>query len=414
MSQNLYPMRKFVQTIMVFGAISAYAFTAISIQAQASNTQKSPVKTTKSGNKVSEPGKTATEENDIPPNSQVTSPKKPKKVLLSSLTIDSTHYPYTFTYKGLPYTGLAITQYIDNTVYQEYSIEAGLLNGFYKEYDEKKNLMAQETWSAGRKNGPFYYRNVGPMGNISRGYFLNDSLNGLIEGFYRKSEIPKYKIYYENGKRNGNSQTFFDNGKIEQEATFVNDIPDGIVVGYNRDGKVRSIKNYKMGVPDGIAYEFHITGCSGKEMYFKMGVQDSMYRVFDAITCNVIEEGFFKMGKKHGLFIDYNAFGDTLKVAEYSEGVLNGRYEVYVEEWNDKTKKNELKVDTKGTYEFGTPVGKWKYGFSTHLQQREGSYENGVMVGTWMFYDNKGLPLMQYKYDAAGEIIDEKYFDIKK
>ena len=82
-------MRKFVQSLLVFGAISAFVFTAVSIQAQASYTQKSPVKTTKSGNKVSEPGKTATDENDLPPITQITSPKKPKKVLKSFVSLKS-------------------------------------------------------------------------------------------------------------------------------------------------------------------------------------------------------------------------------------------------------------------------------------------------------------------------------------
>ena len=340
---------------------------------------------------------------------------KPKKVNLSSLTIDSSVHPITFTYKGIPFTGTAITRWVDDRIYQEFPIVNGLLNGYFKEYDEKGNIVAQETWSGGRKNGPFQYIGMGPLKkNQTRGYFLNDSLNGLIEGFHKDGVTPKYKVNYNNGSREGQSLTYFDNGQLEQEAIFVNDKPHGTVIGYNRDGKVRSIKQYINGIPNGIAYEFHITGCSGKEMYFKMGLQDSITRAFDPITCDVISEGYYKKGKKHGAFYEFNAFGDTLKIETFSEGVLDGRFEVFKEEWDEKEKKNFLKLDTRGTYKNGIKVGEWKHGFATHLQQREGSYnEEGEMIGKWMFYDNKGRKLMMYRYEN-GEVVEEKYFDVEK
>ncbi len=173
------------------------------------------------------------------PNQAISSPPKPKRVNLSSLTIDSSVYPITFTYKGIPFTGTAITRWVDDRMYQEFPIVDGLLSGYFKEYDEKGNIVAQETWSGGRKNGPFQYIGMGPLKkNQTRGYFLNDSLNGLIEGFYKDGTTPKYKVNYVYGSREGQSLTYFDNGQLEQEAMFVNDRPHGTVIGYNRDGKV--------------------------------------------------------------------------------------------------------------------------------------------------------------------------------
>jgi antitoxin component YwqK of YwqJK toxin-antitoxin module len=220
--------------------------------------------------------------------------------------------------------------------------------------------------------------------------------------------------HYNRGVRNGEVISYFDNGKTEQIATFVNDVPDGPVVAFYPDSILRYIKEYKMGVPDGRFYAFHRNGCAASEDYYRNGEHDSISRVWDAVSCNLIAESSWKAGKKHGTFIQYNAFGDTLRIENYANGELNGYFAEIREVPNEATKRTELLVESQGNYVDGLRDGEWKHGMVSHYQQREGSYENGEMVGTWMFYDTQGNPLLQQTYDAKGEVVKEKYFKIKK
>ena len=110
---------------------------------------------------------------------------------------------------------------------------------------------------------------------------------------------------YNIGNRNGTCSTFFQDGTLEQEATFVNEIPDGDEIGYFEDGFVRHIKTFNMGILNGRNYVFHKNHCPAIEEYYKNGKLDSIQRVFDLKTCNIISSGFHKQGIKQGTFVTY-------------------------------------------------------------------------------------------------------------
>jgi antitoxin component YwqK of YwqJK toxin-antitoxin module len=215
--------------------------------------------------------------------------------------------------------------------------------------------------------------------------------------------------------RNGEAISYFDNGRTEQIATFVNDVPHGAVVAFYADSILRYIKEYNMGVPHGRFYLFHRNGCAASEDYYKNGEHDSISRVWDAVSCNLIAESSWSNGKKNGAFIQYNAFGDTLRIDNYDNGSLNGRFVEIREVPNETTKRIELQVESEGYYRQGLKFGPWKHGMVSHYQQREGTYDDdGTMVGDWLFYDNKGLPLLKQTYDIEGNLLKEKYIKVKK
>jgi uncharacterized protein len=312
-----------------------------------------------------------------------------------------------------PFTGIALNMWPNNRVYTEQGYLNGLKHGKYQENTEKGTFVASETWANGKKNGPFQYADEKTGIVVATGEFYDDSLHNTVKGFYMNG-ATQYVKHYNRGVRNGEVISYFDNGKTEQIATFVNDVPDGPVVAFYPDSILRYIKEYKMGVPDGRFYAFHRNGCAASEDYYRNGEHDSISRVWDAVSCNLIAESSWKAGKKHGTFIQYNAFGDTLRIENYANSELNGYFAEIREVPNEATKRTELLVESQGNYVDGLRDGEWKHGMVSHYQQREGSYENGEMVGTWMFYDTQGNPLLQQTYDAKGEVVKEKYFKIKK
>lgn len=311
-----------------------------------------------------------------------------------------------------PFTGIALVMW-PNRIYTEQGYLNGVKHGKYQENTEKGIFVASETWSNGKKNGPFQYADEKTGIVVVSGEFLDDSLHNTVKGFYMNG-VTQYVKHYNRGVRQGEAISYFDNGKTEQIATFVNDLPHGAVVAFYADSILRYIKEYNMGVPNGRFYMFHRNGCAASEDYYKNGEHDSISRVWDAVSCNLIAESNWKNGKKHGAFIQYNAFGDTLRIENFVNGALDGRFVDLREVPNDETKRTELRIESEGNYVDGLRDGAWKLGMVTHYQQREGTYENGEMVGTWMFYDAQGNPLVQQTYGANGEVVKEKYFKIKK
>jgi|GEM_PF-267422 len=313
-----------------------------------------------------------------------------------------------------PFTGIALVMWPNNRVYTEQGYVNGLKQGKYQENTEKGIFVASETWANGKKNGPFQYADEKTGIVVASGEFLDDSLHNVVKGFYLNG-VTQYSKHYNRGVRNGESISYYDNGKTEQIATFVNDVPHGPVIAFYPDSVLRYIKEYKMGVPNGRFYLFHRNGCAASEDYYKNGEHDSISRVWDAVSCNLIAESSWSNGKKHGAFVQYNAFGDTLRIENYYNGMLEGRFVEVREVPNEATKRIEFKIESEGIYRDGLKYGLWKHGMVSHYQQREGTYDDdGEMVGEWLFYDNQGLPLLKQTYDIEGNLVKEKYIKVKK
>ena len=313
-----------------------------------------------------------------------------------------------------PFTGVALVMWPNNRIYTEQGYVNGLKQGKYQENTEKGIFVASETWLNGKKNGPFQYADEKTGIVVASGEFLDDSLHNTVKGYYLNG-VTQYIKHYNRGVRNGEAISFYDNGKTEQIATFVNDLPHGPVIAFYPDSVLRYIKEYNMGVPHGRFYLFHRNGCAASEDYYKNGQHDSISRVWDAVSCNLISEASWSNGQKQGAFIQYNAFGDTLRIENYDNGTLEGRYLELREVPNSATKRIELKIESEGNYRDGLKFGPWKHGMVSHYQQREGTYDDdGEMVGEWMFYDNQGLPLLKQTYDIEGNLIKEKYIKVKK
>lgn len=342
-----------------------------------------------------------------------------RKILASALEMRS-NIAYAPVKQGkeivgmAPFTGIALVMWPNNRVYTEQGYVNGLKHGKYQENTEKGTFVAGETWANGKKNGPFQYADEKTGIVVATGEFLDDSLHNTVKGFYMNG-VTQYVKHYNRGVRNGEAISYFDNGRTEQIATFVNDVPHGAVVAFYADSILRYIKEYNMGVPHGRFYLFHRNGCAASEDYYKNGEHDSISRVWDAVSCNLIAESSWSNGKKNGAFIQYNAFGDTLRIDNYDNGSLNGRFVEIREVPNETTKRIELQVESEGYYRQGLKFGPWKHGMVSHYQQREGTYDDdGTMVGDWLFYDNKGLPLLKQTYDNEGNLVKEKYIKVKK
>jgi antitoxin component YwqK of YwqJK toxin-antitoxin module len=282
----------------------------------------------------------------------------------------------------------------------------GLKDGAYYEYSKEGIKQVYETYVLGKKNGPFtYYFENGAI--EIEGNFSNGELDGKIVGYFANGN-KNYINLYSIGNRNGTCSTFFQDGTLEQEATFVNEIPDGDMIGYFPNGKVRNIKTFNMGILEGRNYVFHKNGCPAIEEYYKHGKLDSIQRAFDYLSCNIINTGYWKEGKKNGVFVSYEMFGDTLEFKTYKDDKRNGLIKVFKENWNPEIKKMELKLESMGMFENESPNGFWFYGRISNQDRRDGKYDLGVKVGEWNYYNKEGALFYKQWYDNEGNLLKDK------
>ncbi len=287
----------------------------------------------------------------------------------------------------------------------------GKLHGEYKVYNPKGQFISREYYSNGKKDGLFYYYYETGALEV-KGVMKMEILHGQVEGFYASGAKYYINIYNE-GLRDGKCVSYFENGQLENEAEYKKGVPVGVHYGYFPDGSVRYMKSFNAdGQLNGPNYVFHRTGCEALEEYYKNGKLDSVQRAWDALSCQLIRTGNYKLGEKDGIFAEFNMFGDTLKIESYKNGVRHGVFATYIEQ---EKKEGELRpnivADMEGVYVDGLAEGYWIYGQVTHYQERKGSYKKGVKVGTWLYYDYRGELLLEQNFDDNGEQIGGKIYE---
>ncbi|MHB9040464.1 MAG: TonB family protein [Melioribacteraceae bacterium] len=80
--------------------------------------------------------------------------------------------------------------------------------------------------------------------------------------------------------QNGIVKSYYADGKVQTEASYVNDVLDGAVITYFPNGKIETEKNFSQGVLDGYVREYYATGLMKEEYFVKKGIKDGSHRKF--------------------------------------------------------------------------------------------------------------------------------------
>src|ERR1035437_7799266 len=88
-------------------------------------------------------------------------------------------------------------------------------------------LVRIDNYADGRKDGiaiTFDRRNR----ILSQEYYKDGLLDGVTVTYSNYNEFPVTEIYYTKGKKNGTSKIYYDNGKLQEEATFKDEAKNGV------------------------------------------------------------------------------------------------------------------------------------------------------------------------------------------
>lgn len=347
---------------------------------------------------------------------------QPKKIIRKVKTSDLVEVNGIYQYNGLPYTGLSMDLFPNNSKMQEMNWLDGLLEGTKTEYFNNGGVRTILNFKAGKRHGYFiYYHENGKV--MLTGNYFEDLLDSTINAFYKNGK-PKYIQTYEKGVKVGKSILFYSNGNVEQQSMLVNGLPEGPIITYYEAGNIRQEAYYKHGVREGPTRSYHLTGLIAEESYYKNGYKDSTSKYWDNVFGSLMKIENYKEGKKNGELITFNESGDTLTIFTYKNDVLNGPYRKYfsgVVEFGKKNNGKKKKYDPKksdkrfihgldeyGTYADGKLDGVFKTGLCNKEFHTEGFYSNGIMVGEWRYFNEKGKVVLYEKYSETGELIEQK------
>lgn len=199
-------------------------------------------------------------------------------------------------------------------------------------------------------------------------------------------------------------KTFYANGVIQSERTYLLDKLEGISKFYTEDGKLAIEEEYKNNLREGYSREFYPSG-------------------------KVRSEAIYKAGKKNGPFKTFYEDGNVESEATYENDVLVGTIKLY-----SYYPSGVLKEESTANAE-GQLVGKKRIYFESGMLAAEENYANGKLDGVRRtYYDNGFLERSQTwrqgfqygeekvyfadgkrkeenKFNDAGVMIESKVYD---
>ena len=196
----------------------------------------------------------------------------------------------------------------------DYYPDGQLITCYYQ-----KGICLEET---GYKNGVlngFYIRELEDK-SIEQGSYTNGKRNPTtIKTEFYTNGMLKEQTHYYNGIKDGESFTYYPNGKRHEEMMFY----DGMkVLGYkcyHPNGLLKEESFYSNGRKDGFSTTYREDGTKMTEAHYKNGVLDGAYLEYDECE-RLMKRSYYKAGRLNGISETYDKDGTILSKEIYTNG----------------------------------------------------------------------------------------------
>jgi antitoxin component YwqK of YwqJK toxin-antitoxin module len=303
--------------------------------------------------------------------------------------------------------------YPDGRIKVEKTYTDDLLHGYFKEYDEKGNLIMTMLYDKGaivkskvedeteieiankydetgkliysgayRQNVPVgVHRQFGPDGKITNALVYND--NGLL---------VSQGIVDEAGNFNGRWKDFYADSTVQAEGQYTNNRRTGVWKFYTVQGKLEQTGSYNAGRPDGIWKWFYPDGSILREEEYFQGEREGGFTEY-AENGDIITQGEYLAGEKNGPW-KYKS-GDFTEEGNYITGLKDGLW---------KSWYPNGKIMFKGNFIQGNPDGLQSYYYEDGRLKEEQNYDNGIRNKVWKKYDEEGAVILAIAYRNDVEV----------
>lgn len=272
-----------------------------------------------------------------------------------------------------------------------------------------ENFLMKDFWH------PYSLRNLEHFGKQEEvNIFLENGYPNLIGRYINQKKEGKFKLLNDDGNLEGELnfkndlldglQKYYDEeGKLEKERNFANGKLEGTTKEYYKNGQINVIENYKNDLLSGISSSHYTNGGKNCEINFTEGERDgNLICLFE--NGSKKSESTYVKGKLNGVTKIYNAIGDLIETYAYENDLLKGDYKEYLD---GKTIKSEA------VYKNGKVDGSYKRYYNNGILERQNFYENGKLKKIINNYPT-GKISYETVYDSNEEIESYTYYDRKE
>jgi len=161
---------------------------------------------------------------------------------------------------------------------------------------------------------------------------------------------------------------YFENGKLQNEGTYINGQEYGIFKRWNRKGVLIELWEMKSGEQNGNIECWHPNGKFKRKANLENGITEGEFKEWNEAG-KLIVRGFYENEKQTGTWTYWEDNG-TIKERTYSNDKLNGKtYEYLVDSTNT--------TYVTGQYENGVEAGQWKWFTEDSILYQTAIYEKG-------------------------------------
>ena len=221
----------------------------------------------------------------------------------------------------------------DGEMLEEAWYENDQLEGRFFERDPSgKEVIA--FYEGNKKEGPYevFYPDHPEFGKVKalEATYKDNHLVGEMVEYNEKGEKMAVSRY-ENGKKNGVSQLYFNNEALVWECPFKDDLRHGLCKEYFESGKVHKESNYELDQQVGEEKVYYENGQIASLSVLKEGKLDGLVQNWTP-EGTLIFEGEYLNGERHGKFNKFYDDGSPRLVQSYVHDQLDGVKKVYDKE----------------------------------------------------------------------------------
>ena len=156
----------------------------------------------------------------------------------------------------------------DNIAYYNNNI----FTGTAVDIDENDKVRVKVTYKDGNKilTELFY-----PSGNMQSEWKYGVSQIS-VKRFYKSGKIESEETFDKKLVRNGQSKSYYKNGRLKRKWNFKNGVRDGLQQNYYGDGTLSDETETTEGIQNGYMRIYSRDGKLEKEVYYKNGIQVSI------------------------------------------------------------------------------------------------------------------------------------------
>ncbi|WP_108423681.1 toxin-antitoxin system YwqK family antitoxin [Flagellimonas amoyensis] len=159
-------------------------------------------------------------------------------------------------------------------------------------------------------------------------HYKDDTLHGEHKEFHEDGSVSMI-IDYNEGKITRN-RSFWANGQVISDCTYVNGELHGQCISYEEDGSLWLENNYVNGKNHG-PYKRYKWGVLKEEGYYENGLKDGFWRSYENghAPKTVTAEGNYVKGQKEGRWKEDRLLTGNYAIGEYRDGKPTGEWKLY-------------------------------------------------------------------------------------